>query len=193
MNGDGLARPLGAGAARLPTARSGAVHRSPDSPQRCPVPNNERLEFLGDAVLNLVVARAPVLCTSRCDGRRRGPGAACGRRRGQSPEPLAAGGGVRSALGEVLQLGSGELKTGGFRRSSILADALGSGVRCRISRWRHGCTAQKVIERVCSSERVAALPAPGCRPQGCQDPLAGISAVERPRASAVQSSDRTEE
>src|SRR2546430_14331342 len=43
-----------------------------------------------------------------------------------SSEPLAevaAGLG----LGDALQLGSGELKTGGFRRQSILADALEAG------------------------------------------------------------------
>ena len=82
--------------------------------------NNERLEFLGDAVLNLLIARASVPSPSR---RRRGgpepPARAAGQRRAagaRSPPQLG--------LGDVLQLGSGELKTGGFRRQSILADAL---------------------------------------------------------------------
>ena len=82
-------------------------------------PNNERLEFLGDAVLNLVSAELLY---------RSFPGAAEGdlsrlRARLVSREPLAevaAGLG----LGAVLQLGSGELRSGGFRRQSILADAL---------------------------------------------------------------------
>jgi len=40
-------------------------------------------------------------------------------------------------LGEQLRLGSGELKTGGFRRGSILADALEALFRCRVPRRRH--------------------------------------------------------
>ena len=39
-----------------------------------------------------------------------------------SSEPLAQVA-AEIALGDALQLGSGELKTGGFRRESILADA----------------------------------------------------------------------
>jgi ribonuclease-3 len=81
--------------------------------------NNERLEFLGDAVLNLVVAehlfRAFPACTEGDLSRLRA--------RVVSSEPLAE---VAASLGvgEVLRLGSGELKAGGFRRKSILADAL---------------------------------------------------------------------
>ena len=80
--------------------------------------NNERLEFLGDAVLNLIVA--DILY-------RRFPEASEGdlsrlRARVVSTEPLAEIA-VSLGLGEALRLGSGELKTGGFRRASILADA----------------------------------------------------------------------
>ncbi len=81
--------------------------------------NNERLEFLGDAVLNLVVAehlfRSFPDCTEGDLSRLRA--------RVVSSEPLAE---VAAALGigDVLRLGSGELKAGGFRRKSILADAL---------------------------------------------------------------------
>jgi ribonuclease-3 len=81
--------------------------------------NNERLEFLGDAVLNLVAADQLF---------RRHPAASEGdlsrlRARLVSAEPLA-GIAQQIGLGDVLQLGSGELKTGGFRRQSILSDAL---------------------------------------------------------------------
>jgi ribonuclease-3 len=80
--------------------------------------NNERLEFLGDAVLNLLVAEHLY---------RRFPGVDEGvlsRLRaslvnGESLARVAAG----LKLGDVLFLGAGELKTGGFRRESILADA----------------------------------------------------------------------
>ena len=80
--------------------------------------NNERLEFLGDAVLNLLVAdrlyREFPLADEGDLSRLRA--------RLVSEDPLA---GIAGAigLGEALRLGSGELKTGGFRRQSILADA----------------------------------------------------------------------
>ena len=80
--------------------------------------NNERLEFLGDAVLNLLIAEtlyarfpiAPEGDLSRL------------RARLVSAEPLADIA-LGLGLGDALQLGSGELKTGGFRRESILSDA----------------------------------------------------------------------
>lgn len=81
-------------------------------------PNNERLEFLGDAVLNLLVAEHLF---------RTFPQATEGdlsrlRARVVSSEPLAEIA-MELGMGEELQLGSGELKTGGFRRQSILSDA----------------------------------------------------------------------
>ncbi|HEY6453971.1 MAG TPA: ribonuclease III [Steroidobacteraceae bacterium] len=81
--------------------------------------HNERLEFLGDAVLNLSIAEHLF---------RRNPQANEGdlsRLRAWlvSGPPLAETA-ARIGLGEVLRLGSGELKSGGFRRESILADAL---------------------------------------------------------------------
>ena len=80
--------------------------------------NNERLEFLGDSVLNLLLSERLY---------REFPNASEGdlsrlRARLVSEEPLAE---IAQSmqLGELLLLGSGELKTGGFRRQSILADA----------------------------------------------------------------------
>jgi len=88
------------------------THRSAEGP------NNERLEFLGDSVLNLLLSERLY---------REFPAASEGdlsrlRSRLVSEEPLAE---IAQAmqLGELLLLGSGELKTGGFRRQSILADA----------------------------------------------------------------------
>lgn len=92
--------------------RAALTHRSASGP------NNERLEFLGDAVLNLVVARhlyEHFPQASEGDLSRL-------RARLVSAEPLADMAG-ELGVGEVLQLGSGELKSGGFRRQSILADA----------------------------------------------------------------------
>lgn len=81
--------------------------------------NNERLEFLGDGVLNFVIA---------ADLFQRYPASTEGelsRLRSSlvNKEKLAS---LATALelGNALKLGSGELKSGGFRRASILADAL---------------------------------------------------------------------
>lgn len=81
--------------------------------------NNERLEFLGDAVLGMVMAEELY---------RRFPDADEGdlsrlRARLVSRAPLAAIA-AQIGVGGMLRLGSGELRTGGYRRESILADAL---------------------------------------------------------------------
>lgn len=81
--------------------------------------NNERLEFLGDAVLGMVIAEALF---------QQSPRAAEGelsRLRATLVRKETLAGIARSLdLGEFLKLGPGELKSGGFRRDSILADAL---------------------------------------------------------------------
>tara|TARA_R110000823_G_scaffold130015_16_gene258052 strand:+ start:280 stop:960 length:681 start_codon:yes stop_codon:yes gene_type:complete len=83
--------------------------------------NNERLEFLGDSILNHIIAE---------DVFRRFPKAREGelsRMRAAivRKETLALVAG-EFALGEYLRLGAGERKSGGHRRASILADALES-------------------------------------------------------------------
>ena len=81
--------------------------------------NNERLEFLGDSVLNLVVsARLFELRHSDNEGdlsRLRARVV-----RGETLAELAQG----LNLGDYIKLGEGELKSGGYKRCSILADAL---------------------------------------------------------------------
>jgi len=83
--------------------------------------NNERLEFLGDSVLNCTVARA--LYDAFPDL----PEGSLSRLRANlvRQETLAEIA-VTLRLGDSLRLGEGELKSGGFRRPSILADALES-------------------------------------------------------------------
>jgi ribonuclease-3 len=81
--------------------------------------HNERLEFLGDSVLNCSVARLLYEAHPQADE------GALSRLRatlvsGETLAQIAA----ELGLGEHLRLGAGELKTGGFRRASILADAL---------------------------------------------------------------------
>jgi ribonuclease-3 len=104
---------LGYEAVELALFETALTHRSADGP------NNERLEFLGDAVLGLVCAQSLYERFGEADE------GSLSRLRasvvnGESLAQLAAG----LALGELLSLGPGELKTGGFRRESILADAL---------------------------------------------------------------------
>ena len=81
--------------------------------------NNERLEFLGDAVLNAAVSAE---LFARHGGYEEGD---LTRMRASlvNQEALAALA-LEIGLGEHLQLGPGELKSGGQRRASILADAL---------------------------------------------------------------------
>lgn len=81
--------------------------------------NNERLEFLGDGLVNLIVAEALFSRWPRAD-----EGALTRARaelvRESSLAAIARGLGV----GGWLHLGPGEMKSGGHRRDSILADAL---------------------------------------------------------------------
>ncbi|HEY3852170.1 MAG TPA: ribonuclease III [Steroidobacteraceae bacterium] len=81
--------------------------------------HNERLEFLGDSVLNCSVAR--LLYDAHPDADE----GALSRLRATlvSGEMLGRVAGELQ-FGEHLRLGPGELKSGGFRRASILADAL---------------------------------------------------------------------
>ncbi len=88
-------------------------HRSAGSP------HNERLEFLGDALLNLIVAEQLYLRWPKADE------GAMTRARAELVRESALAAVARNLdLGSRLILGPGEMKTGGHRRDSILADAL---------------------------------------------------------------------
>ncbi|MBS0580981.1 MAG: ribonuclease III [Proteobacteria bacterium] len=100
-------------------ARDPALFRAALTHRSATGPNNERLEFLGDAVLNLLIAQALYSAYPEAD---EGDLSRL-RARLVSAEPLAEIA-LAIGLGEALQLGAGELKTGGFRRQSILADGL---------------------------------------------------------------------
>jgi ribonuclease-3 len=81
--------------------------------------NNERLEFLGDGVVNLVVARHLHDRYPDAD-----EGSLSRLRAAVVSGSSLARVATTLGLGAVLELGAGELKSGGFRRESILADAL---------------------------------------------------------------------
>ena len=93
--------------------RRALTHRSAGSK------NNERLEFLGDSLVNLIVAEALFQRWPRCDEGELTRARAALVREGSLAEVARA-----LQLGDRLELGPGELKSGGFRRDSILADAL---------------------------------------------------------------------
>jgi ribonuclease-3 len=89
------------------------THRSAGSP------HNERLEFLGDALLNLIVAEQLYQRWPRAD-----EGAMTRARAELVRESTLARIARELGVGERLTLGPGEMKSGGHRRDSILADAL---------------------------------------------------------------------
>lgn len=81
--------------------------------------NNERLEFLGDSILNFVIAcflvnHFPLKTEGQLSRLR------AFLVKGEMLAKIA----LELQLGDFLYLGQGELKSGGFRRASILADAL---------------------------------------------------------------------
>jgi len=93
--------------------RLAVTHRSVGST------NNERLEFLGDSVLNFVIADAlfkRFVQASEGDLSRLRAHLVKGETLAELAQELS--------LGDCLLLGPGELKSGGFRRDSILAGAL---------------------------------------------------------------------
>lgn len=81
--------------------------------------NNERLEFLGDSLVNFIIAeelykRLPLAKEGELSRLR------ANLVKGETLAELAR----EFKLGDYLHLGPGELKSGGYRRSSILADAI---------------------------------------------------------------------
>lgn len=79
--------------------------------------HNERLEFLGDAVVGLLIADALMITHSVDEGR-------LSRLRASMVNSRCLAQIGRSlGLGEVLRLGKGESRTGGRKKDSLLADA----------------------------------------------------------------------
>jgi len=82
-------------------------------------PNNERFEFLGDSVLNCAMSMA---LFNRFPGLREGELSRV--RSSMVCQEALARVATDLDLGPCLRMGEGELRSGGFRRPSILADAL---------------------------------------------------------------------
>jgi len=108
-----LERRLGHKFSNPDLARQALTHRSFGTP------HNERLEFLGDALLNCSIATLLYeRFTHLPEGDLSRLRATLVNQASLSQVAEALG------LGERLRLGEGELKSGGFRRPSILADAV---------------------------------------------------------------------
>jgi ribonuclease-3 len=82
-------------------------------------PHNERLEFLGDSILGFVVSSLLYQLFPNAS-----EGDLTHARSILVREPMLASIARENNLGDLLQLGPGEMKTGGHRRDSILADTL---------------------------------------------------------------------
>jgi len=82
-------------------------------------PHNERLEFLGDSLVNLMVAESLFSHWPKAD-----EGALTRGRANLVRESSLAEIARRLDIGDNIVLGTGEMKTGGHRRDSILADTL---------------------------------------------------------------------
>jgi ribonuclease-3 len=108
-----LSRSLGHAFRKPDLLEQALTHRS-----AAPI-HNERFEFLGDALVNLIVAQALFERWPRAD-----EGALTRARAELVRESSLAAIARAMSLGEHLILGPGEMKSGGHRRDSILADAL---------------------------------------------------------------------
>lgn len=108
-----LSRSLGHEFAEPALLRQALTHRSYGTP------HNERLEFLGDSVLSLAISTRLYRDFPKL------PEGDLSRMRAHLvKEPTLADIAQTLALGDYLYLGEGEMKSGGFRRPSILADTL---------------------------------------------------------------------
>ena len=113
-------------------------------------PNNERLEFLGDALLGAIIAEMLYEAHPKASE------GELSRLRAQLVNGQALAVVARElALGDGLKLGPGELKSGGFRRGSILADAFEATVAAVYQDG--GFDACREVVRGLFSERIAAL------------------------------------
>ncbi|MFK2875649.1 ribonuclease III [Rhodanobacter hydrolyticus] len=114
-------------------------------------PNNERMEFLGDALLGAFVAEMLYEAHPKASE------GELSRLRAQLVNGQALAEIARKLeLGNALTLGPGELKSGGFRRDSILADAFEASLAAVF--LDGGLEACRQVVRELFGERVGALP-----------------------------------
>lgn len=121
------------------------THRSASSK------HNERMEFLGDSILGVIISEALY---------QQMPGASEGYlsrlRASLVNEDVLSEIGAELQLGDHLKLGSGELKSGGFRRKSTLADAFEALIASVY--LEHGMEASKEFVLLMFRSRLKNLP-----------------------------------
>jgi ribonuclease-3 len=132
-------------------------------------PHNERLEFLGDSIVNMMAAEALYRRWPKAD-----EGAMTRARAELVREGALAVIARTLELGERLTLGPGEMKSGGHRRDSILADAVEAVVAAiYLDAGFEACRAVVLpwfsasIEALPASGRPRRTPRPACR-NGCR-------------------------
>ncbi|WP_373766418.1 ribonuclease III [Glaesserella sp.] len=108
-----LQKKLGYQFANLDYLTQALTHRSAASK------NNERLEFLGDSILNFAIGKALYEKFPKAD-----EGELSRMRAALVKEQTLAVVARQFELGEYMKLGAGELKSGGYRRESILSDCV---------------------------------------------------------------------
>ena len=113
MKLDALQKAIGHRFSRLELLQQAVTHRSFGSP------HNERLEFLGDSIVNCVTA---IALFERFGELREGDMSRLRANLVRQEALYRLADGLK--LGDYLRLGEGEMKSGGHRRPSILADAL---------------------------------------------------------------------
>ena len=138
-------------------------------------PHNERLEFLGDALVGLIVAEALYLRWPKAD-----EGAMTRARAELVRESSLARIARDLDLGGRITLGPGEMKSGGHRRDSILADALEAVVAAIY--LDAGFEACRAVVLPWFSASIEALPASG-RPE--KDPKTRLQEWLQARQKAL--------
>ena len=113
VSSERLGRALGYDFHRFDLLDQALTHRSAGSI------NNERLEFLGDALLDFFVGEALFFRFEHAD-----EGTLSRLRAGLVKKESLAQVARSVSLGDYLNLGAGELRSGGYTRDSILADAM---------------------------------------------------------------------
>ena len=138
-------------------------------------PHNERLEFLGDSIVNMMAAEALYRRWPKAD-----EGAMTRARAELVREGALAVIGRTLELGERLTLGPGEMKSGGHRRDSILADAVEAVVAAIY--LDAGFEACRAVVLPWFSASIEALPASG-RPE--KDPKTRLQEWLQARQKAL--------
>ncbi len=148
--------------------------------------NYERLEFLGDSFLNFVIAaRLYQVCPDENEG-------ALSRLRASLVRQSTLAEIARELkLGDFLNMGVGELRSGGFKRDSILSDVVESIIGAVLLDAGHDTAAKLVLrlygERLDNLPAAADLKDPKTR---LQELLQGQN-LERPHYEVVQTSGKS--